>query len=79
MNYYYYYYLVFGVFLIYILYSHLHTIISFFSVCRCFLVCCVVDIDCGVGIVFISYLVVELRQYLALLHFVGALSEEIIV
>jgi hypothetical protein len=39
----------------------------------------VVDIDCGVGIVFISYLVVELRQYLALLHFVGALSEEIIV
>jgi hypothetical protein len=30
-------------------------------------------------VVYISYLVVELRQYLVLLHFVGALLEEIIV
>lgn len=39
----------FGVFLIYFLYSHLHTVISFFSVFRVCLVCCVVGIDCGVG------------------------------
>jgi hypothetical protein len=30
-------------------------------------------------VVYISYLVIEQRQYLVLLHFVGALSEEIIV
>lgn len=42
-----------------------------------FVVCLILIVESEV--VFISYLVVELRQYLALLHFVGSLLEEIIV
>jgi len=42
-----------------------------------FVVCFILIVESEV--VFINYLVVELRQYLALLHFVGSLLEEIIL